>query len=336
MIAKKFFIYLLIILLTIYPASAGAGEVSLNRWVLNVTLDDNGLVEEVIQAEIENSGTLPLDGLSLVVPASGVKMMDDQFVSIPATGQVVEQQTVPGGIKIFINFNKSVEIGKKWNGRFGFIVENWARKEGSNYSIDIPVEAPQAIVSGKSIKMSVQADADIRSQVFLPKSVEVTYVKPEPFRILFQYDHMVPTWSPDKLHIGDTISIKGSSSNILTKIIETDEKIRSLSARIKEAKAQGKDVAEAETHLASATDYNTNQALASFWKKENSVALEYVGYANDELSQSEDSLSRAVQPKESTGTTGTPTNQKTPGFEAIFMISILLITFLLKRYAMFK
>ncbi|KCZ73354.1 hypothetical protein ANME2D_00420 [Candidatus Methanoperedens nitroreducens] len=326
MLARKLFIYSLIILLTIYPASAS--EVSLNKWVLNITLRDDGLVEAVIQAEIENSNSLSLDGFSFVVPGSKVDIIDDQFISIPATGQVIEQQVVPGGIRVTINFNKPIKAGEKWNGRFSLIVEGWAVKQNLDYSIDIPIEAPQAIVSGKSTEVSVPEDADIRGQVFLPKSVELISVEPEPFRKLFQYDRIVPTWSPEKLHVGDTIRIKGSFSDVLNKIVEVDERSRSLSDRIKEATAQGIDTSEAEKHLTNANDYNNNQALASFWKKEYSVALEYAGYADDELTRAESSLSVKGEVKE------TPqTSEKTPGFEAPVLVFILLIIFMIRTYA---
>lgn len=322
MAAKKCFIYFLIILLLTYPVSAA--DISLNRWVLNVTLHEDGVVEELIQAEIENGGSVPLDGFSFVVPASEVTVLFDQFISIPATGQVVEQQTVADGIKIIINFNNSVKAGQKWDGRFGIRVENWAVKEGSNYSIDIPVKAPQAIVSGKNIELTVPEDADIRSQVFLPKSYEVTYVTPNPFRILFQYDHMVPTWSPDKLRIGDTISIESSFSSSLKKIVETDEKSRELADRIKKAKSDGMDVSEAELHLSNAEAYNTVQALASFWKKEDTEVLRFVGYANDELKLAEDSLLSAGK-ADAEGTPEETANKTTPGFGAIFLMVVLFI-----------
>lgn len=327
MTAKKFFIYFLIILITAYPASAG--EVTLNRWVLNVTLNDDGLVEEGIQAEIENSGSLPLDGFSFVVPVSTVTIGKDDIVSIPATGQEVKQQVLANGIKIIINFNTPVEAGRKWNGRIGFKAEKWAVKEDSNYSIEIPVNAPQAIVSGKDTKMSIQADADIRSQVFLPKSIEVTSVKPEPFRVLFQYNHIVPTWSPDKLHIGDVIRVKGSFSSILNKIVETDEKSRELNARIKDARKQGIDVSTAEAHLKNAEDYNTNQALQSYWKRENEVALQYVGYANDELTKAEKSLS--ARGKTETPAAEATESQKTPGFGAAGFVFVLLFSVALQK-----
>ncbi len=327
MTKKTFFIYFLIILVTAYPASAG--DVSLNRWVLNVTLHDDGLVEEVIQVEIENAGSSPLDGFSFVVPASKVTISSDDIVSIPATGQEVKQQTVPDGVKININFNTPVEAGKKWNGRISLKAENWAVKEGSNYSIDIPIKAPQAIVAGKSIEMAVPSEAEIRSQVFLPKSVEVTSVKPQPFRILFQYDHMVPTWSPDKLHIGDTISIKSTYSSVLNKIVETDEKLRELKARIDKTEREGKDVLEAKAHLKNAEDYNTNQALQSFWKKDNAAALEFNGYANDELKLAESSLS--APGKTETPPAETAQSKKTPGFDAAGMILILLVSFVINR-----
>lgn len=202
MIAKKFFIYTLIILLTVYPASAG--EVTLNKWVLNVMLHEDGTVEEIIQTEIENGGSSSLDGFSFVVPALRVTMPNVSTFS--PTGQVVELQTVSGGTRIIINFNSSVKAGEKWDGRIDFNAENWAVKEGMNYSINIPVEAPQAIVSGKNSKM--------------------------------------------------------------------------LSDRIKDAKAQGRDVSEAELHLLSAEDYN-NQALDDFWEKKDATSA--LDAANNEM-----------------------------------------------------
>ncbi|MCZ7356727.1 MAG: hypothetical protein O8C66_12840 [Candidatus Methanoperedens sp.] len=328
MAAKNFFIYFLIMLLTVYPASAGG--VNLNRWVLNVTLQDSGLVEEVIQAEIENVGPSQLDGFSFEVPASGVRIIYDFDHTSSFTGQVVEQQTISGKTKITVNFNSSVEAGKKWDGRIGFTAENWVAKAGPDYSIDIPIEAPQAIVSGKNTAISVSPDADIRAQVFFPKGVEVTLATPQPFRILFQYGHMVPTWSPDKMHIGDKLSIKGSFSSSLNKIVETDDKIRSLSSRIKEAKNQGKNVSDAEIHLRNAEDYNTNMALAAFWEKREQDVLSNVGYANDEIKLAEDSLS-AMGSQESPQTTVTA-GKKSPGFEAPVLITMMaLYLFLRKR-----
>lgn len=327
MIAKKILIYFLILLITAYPVSAG--DVSLNRWVLNVTLQDDGLVEETIQAEIQNSGSLPLEGLSFMVPSSKVTIGNDDIVSIPATGQDVKQQTVQGGVKISINFNTPVEAGKKWNGRITFKAENWVVKEGSDYSIDIPVKAPQIIIAGKNIDISVPGEAEIRSQVFLPKSVEVTSVTPKPFRILFQYDHMVPTWSPDKLHIGDVIHVKGSFSSVLEKIIETDEKSRELNSQIKKAKAQGIDVSEADAHLKNAENYNTNQALQSFWKKDNTVALEYVGYANNELKLAENSLAAPAKTESTPEKTEEKKQTPLPGAEVLILI--LLVSFVIIR-----
>ncbi len=321
MASQKFFIYFLIMLITASPVSAAG--VSLNRWVLNVTMHDDGVVEEIIQAEFENSGTSPLEGFSFVVPASKVAIGKDNVLSIPAVGQEVRQQAAPEGMKISIDFNTPIEPGKKWNGRISLTAENWAVKEGMNYSIDIPVKAPKAIVGGNEIEMTLPPEPEIRSQVFLPKSVEVMSVKPQPFRILFQYDLMVPTWSPEKLRIGDTISIKGSFSTVLNKIVETDEKLRELAARIKGAKNQGVDVSEAEAHLKNAEEYNTNQALQSFWKNDNKVALEFIGYANDELKLAESGLSA---PK----TTGVQETAGKPasGVGAAGFVLILLISFL--------
>ncbi len=330
---RKIFICFLILLLIVYPAYAA--DVSLNRWVLNVTLHDDGLVEEVIQAEFNNTGSLPLDGFSFTLPVSEVTIDSNQStgVTVSAEGGMnfnapdVKQQIVSGKTNIIVSFDKPIDAGKKWSGRIGFKVKNWAVKKDSNYSIDIPIEAPAAIVSGKSTGVSVPQDADIRSQVFLPESVEVISVTPKPFRILFQNDLMVPTWSPDKLHIGDTISIKSSYSSVLNKIVETDKKWRELKARIDKTEKEGINVSVARSHLKFAEDYNTNQALQSYFKNDQATALEFNGYANNELRLAEEELSSGNVKV----TPGATESKKNPGFEASILVLILLITLVLRK-----
>ncbi|MFZ3059773.1 MAG: hypothetical protein WA102_08535 [Candidatus Methanoperedens sp.] len=329
MTTKKILVFFLILMLTASPVFAG--DVTLNRWVLNVTLAESGSVDEVIQTEIENGGSTPLEGFSFVIPASKVTITNDQIISIPATGQEVSQQTVPDGVKIIIKFNKPLEAGKKWNGRIGFTAENWAVKQGSDYSINIPIKAPQAIVAGKDTEISVSGDSEIRSQVFLPKGVTATSVEvkssaPKPYKKLLQFEHVVLTWF--QLNNGDVISIKGSFSDVLMKIVENDEKYRELSARVKKAKEQGLDVSEAQTHINNAEDYNNNQALQSFWKSDTKVALEYAGYANDELKLAEKSLS---SPEKTTLPAETAQGQKSPGFGIAGFIFVLLISRMVKR-----
>ena len=337
MTTPKILVYFLIMLLTVYPVSAA--QVALNRWVLNVTLHDDGAVEEVIQAEFDNSGSSPLEGFSFTSPVPGVEIEDNQSTGVTVSSEGgmdfnspnVKQQTVSGKTNIIVTFDKPVETGKKWNGRIGFKSEKWAVKQDSNYSIDIPVNSPQAVSSGKNADVSVPADADIRAQVFLPESVEVTSVTPAPFRILFQNDRMVPTWSPDKLHIGDIISIKSSYSSVLNKITGTDIRWRELKARINEAEKKGIDVSEAKTHLNNADDYNTKQALQSYWKKDYTAALESNAHANDELNLAENSLSGTVKKNpQITGTQPADTS-KTPGFGALAAALILTLAFLVIR-----
>ncbi len=319
----KYFIYLLLILTTAYPVSAA--DVSLNRWVLNITLHGDGKVEDIIQAEIDNAGSIPLDGFSFEVPASGVTVIYDFVHTSSFSGQTLEQQTTPGGTTLTVNFNSSVKPGDKWDGRIGFTALGWAVSEGSGFSIDIPIKAPQAVISGKEMPMSVPSNAEIRGQVFLPPAFEVTSVVPKPFRILFQFDHMVPTWSPDTLHSGDVIHIKSSFSGVLDKIVKTDEKWRELETQINKDKTQGIDVSAAEAHLRNAEDYNTNQALASYWKKDNKAALEFNRYANDELNLTEMSLS-AGSPQETAG------EKIALGFGAAGLILVLLIYLVVKKH----
>jgi len=314
---KKILVYFLILLLVADPASAG--EVSLTRWVLNVTLDESGIVEEVIQVEIQNAGSLPLDGISFIVPSSTVTMIYDFSHTFSSYGQTGQQQAVSGGTRVDLSFNQSVKPGDKWSGRIGYTAENMAVKVGSDYSLDLLVDAPQAIVSGKNVVLSITPDADIRAQVFLPRSYELTSVQPDPFRKLFQYGRMVPTWTPEKLHIGDTIRIKSSYSDVLAKIVNNDDRARKLKADIKDAKDAGKIVQDAETYLANGNE-NNNKAFASFGGKDYSVALQYAGYSKDELTKAENSLIG------STAKATPKATEKTPGFEAyIFGFALLLL-----------
>jgi hypothetical protein len=290
MMARKFFIYLLVMLIIVYPVSAAG--VTLNRWVLNVNILDDGTVEEIIQTEIENSGPSSVDGLSFDVPAS--RVTNPNISTFSSKGHKVELQTAQGAVTVIINFDSPLEVGEKWNGRIDFHAENWALKSGQDYSITIPVEAPQAIVSGQKTKMSIASEPDIRSQVFLPKSVMPASVEPSvdaesrkpSYNKLLQFGHVVLTWF--KLNIGDVIKVDGSYSSDLSKILDADEKLNLLSDRIRVASEQGKDVAEAEAHLSNARDYN-NKALEEFWKKGNVVAA--LDAANIEMKLIEDSLS---------------------------------------------
>lgn len=327
---KRFLAYLFIIMLTAFPASAGS--VSLNKWVLNVTVNDDGTVEELIQTEFENTGTSSLDGFSFVVPASRVVINPDNILSIPSTDNQVQQQAVPGGIKISIKFLTPVEAGKKWNGRFSLTAEKWAVREGMDYLINIPINAPKAMVGGSEVDFSIPADPEIRGQVFFPKAVNITSVEVKsidvkPYKKLMQFDHMVITWF--QLNIGDEITIKGSYSDILKQIIEADEKSRELKALIKKAKDEGRDVSEAEAHIKNADEYNNNQALQSFWVNNFNVVREYVGYANEELSLAEKSLSTAGEIKmtsaENVG------SKETPGFGGKILILIIMSSYMFFR-----
>ncbi len=317
----KLYIYLIIIvLLTIYPASAAG--VTLNRWVLNVKILENGTVEEIIQTEIENIGPSSLDGFIFNVPAPSVSTP----VILPffPSGEVAELKTAQGVTEITVKFNKPVEAGKKWNGRIEINVENWVLRSGQDYSINVPVEAPKAIVSGKKTEMSIAGDPEIRSQVSLPKAVAPASVEPSidpaskkpSYKKLLQFGNIVLTWF--KLNIGDVIKVKGSYSDDLSKILGTDEKIKALSDRIKNEKAQGNDVAEAENHLTNARDYS-NGALESFWKNEEVAAS--LDAANNEMSLAENSLLVRPLPAET---------KKNPGFEAPAMVLMLLITLIVK------
>ncbi len=328
----KILAFILILLIAVYPVSAD--DVSIDKLALNITLGENGLVEVVMQTEIHNTGTSALDGYSFTVPfsaaidkeqSSGVTVNDDGNMNFNAPDAKV--QSAPGGTNIIVSFDKPVEPGKKWDGRIGYTTENMVTKDNSVYSLAFTVDAPKAIVSGKSVTTPVTADADIRAQVFLPKSYELTSVQPEPFRKLFQYGRMVPTWTPQKLHIGDTILIKTSYSDVLAKIVDNDDRARKLKAMIRDINAQGKSVPEAENYLATANE-NNNKAIASFGGRDYSVASQYAGYAKEDITKAENSLSGGPAKE----TPETP--EKTPGFEAYILGSVLIIIFLIKKKRM--
>src|SRR5659263_112098 len=103
MTMNKIFVYLFIIMLTAFPASAG--DATLNRWVLNVTMNEDGIVDELIQVEIANAGSSSIDGFSFVIPASSITVLYDFDHTFSSKGQVVEQLKVRDGIKLIVNFN---------------------------------------------------------------------------------------------------------------------------------------------------------------------------------------------------------------------------------------
>jgi hypothetical protein len=327
---KKILLYFIIVLLMAFPVSAG--EVMLNKWVLYVTIDDDGKIEETIHTEFENTGTTSFDGFSFVVPASKVVISSDDVSSIPSTGIEVKQQTIPGGIKVSIGFSKPVEAGNKWNGRFSFTADKWALKENLDYSVKIIVEAPKAIVMGKEVDFSIPYNPEITSQIFLPKNVNVTSVEiiskiKRSYKKLLQFDHVVITLF--QIDIGDQITVRGSFSEVLKQIIDTDEKSREIKAMIKKAKDNGQDITEAEEHLENADEYNNNQALQSFWVNDFEVVKEYVGYANKELILAQKSLSATeetkVIPKE------TEEMNNTPGFGAGILILMIISSCMVLR-----
>jgi hypothetical protein len=198
-----------------------------------------------------------------------------------------------------------------------------------NYSIDILLKAPKAIVGGNEIEMILPTEPEIRSQVFLPKSVEVTSVlqtpQQKPYKKLLQNNLIVITWFTGNLHVGDVIKIEGSYSDSLNKIILTGERMNTISVRIAEAKKKGMDVLESEAHIKNAADY-LNQAEISFWKKENTVVLEYAGYANDELKLAENSLAAPAKTETNTGE-----SKQTPLPGADGLILMLLVSFVIIR-----
>jgi hypothetical protein len=319
-------------MLTAFPASAG--DATLNRWILNITVNEDGIVDDLIQVEIANAGSSPIDGFSFVVPASQVTVISDFDHTYSSKGQVVEQLKVQTGIKLIVNFDSPLNSGETWNGRIGFKAENFAKRSGNDYTIDLPLNGPQVIASGKTADMKISPDVDLRGQVFLPKGIEVISATPKPFRILFQNSLMVPTWTSMNIHFTDTINLKGSVSDILKKIADVDERSKALSKRIKEANKTGLDVGEAQMHLKNAEDFNTNNAnsaLSSFWTKDDKSALEFIGYAQNELDLAENSFSSAGKTQIKPTETVTSTSEKSPAPGAAYLILILISSFMVLR-----
>ena len=320
-------------MLTAFPASAG--DATLNRWVLNITLNEDGIVDELIQVEIGNAGSSPIDGFSFVVPASQVTVVYDFDHTYSSKGEVVvEQLKVQNGIKLTVNFNPSLNSGETWNGRIGFRAENFAKRSGNDFTIELPLNGPQVIASGKAADMKISSDVDLRSQIFLPKGIEVISATPKPFRILFQNSLMVPTWTSMNIHFMDTIILKGSFSDILKKIADMDERSKTLSKRIKEAKTKGLDVGEAEMHLKNAEDFNTNNAnsaLSSFWTKDDKSALEFIGYAENELELAENSFLSSGKTQVKPTETVIITPEKSPGPGMAYLILIIISSFMVLR-----
>lgn len=335
MVRNNIFAYFLIVLVLASPASA-AGEASLNKWVMNVTLQEDGSVEEIIQVEIDNAGSSSIDGLAFLIPASTVSISNDQVTGMGHSGgQVVEQQPVTGGSKITIRFNTPLQPGEKWNGRITLSAIGWATKDAANYDINIPIKAPQIIISNKENKISIPTGAEIRMQVFFPKAIEIKSVvqtpQQRPYKKLFQFNLEVITWFTDNLQIDDTIKIQGTFSEVLNKIVETNERSAAVSASIKKAEGLGTDVSDAEAHLKNANEY-LNTALGSFWKGDSNNALQYIEYASDELKQADGSLLAPAETEDQTPvSTKTAEAKKNPGFEALAAIIAFGLIFVFMR-----
>jgi hypothetical protein len=332
MTANKIFACLFIVILTAFPVFAS--DATINRWVLDVTLNEDGNVDELIQTNIENTGYLPIDGFSFIVPATQVTILYDFDHTFSSKGQVVEQTRVLNGIKLTVNFNSSLNSGEIWGGRIGFKAENFAKKSGDSYIIDIPLNAPQVVMSGKSEDMNLSPDIDLRCQIFLPKGVEATSTIPKPFRLLFQNSLVVPTWTSANIHFGDTINLKGSFSNTLKKIADVNERSNALSKRIKEANTSGYDVRVAQIHLKNAESFDTNSldsAWSYFLTKDNDAAIELAGRAENELNLTESSLPSPgetnIKPTEMVVTT--PKKSAGPGIP--FLIFIIMSSFMFLR-----
>lgn len=331
MIANKIFVCLFIAILTAFPVLAN--DTTINRWVLDVALNEDGNVDEVIQANIENTGYIPIDGFSFVVPATQVTVLYDFGHTFSSKGQTVEQTEVLNGIKLTVNFNSSLDSGETWEGRIGFNAENFAKRSGDNYAIDIPLNAPQAIISGKSEDMKISPDIDLRCQIFLPKGVEATSTTPKPFRFLFQNSLVVPTWTTANIHFGDIINLKGTFSNTLKKIADVNNRSNALSKRIKEANASGIDTRDAQIHLKNAENFNTNNlnsAWSRFLRNEDETALELVGQAEYELNLTENSLpSGVINIRPTEIVVETPKKSPVPGIS--YLIPAIMISFMILR-----
>ena len=73
-----------------------------------------------------------------------------------------------------MNFNTSIKTGETWNGRIAFKAEEFCQeRRPMDYSIEIPVDMPQAIISGKNADIGILTRiAEIRSQVFFQKELK--------------------------------------------------------------------------------------------------------------------------------------------------------------------
>ena len=329
---NKIFVYIFIIMLTAFPASAG--DVTLNRWVLNITVNEDGIVDELIQVEIGNAGSSPMDGFSFVVPASKVTVISDFDHTYSSKGQVVEQLKVQDGIKLIVNFDAPLNSGETWNGRIGFKAENFAKRSGNDYTIEFPLNGPQVIASGKATDMKISPDVDLRGQVFLPKGVKVISSTPKPFKTLFQNSLIVTTWTSMNIHFTDIINLKGSFSDTLKKIADVDERSKALSKRIKEVKKNGLDVGEAEVHLKNAEEFNINSrnsAYVLFLNNDEKSALESFVSAQTELDLAEKSFSSSGKTQIIPTETVVSTSEQSPGPGAAYLILILISSFMVLR-----
>jgi hypothetical protein len=284
-------VWLIMASFLLFAPLASAADVTVEHWAYTIKVLDNGSADIIIQASI-TPNTKPMSGLSIEVPSSKVKLLYDFEHTASFTGFTEEQKSLGDATQITLNFNNSVEVGKSWNGRFGFLAEGVAEKTDDSCVLSYTIKKPRVHTPSGDATVELTEDA-LQVKTLLPESYDIEKVTPKPFRTIFQYEHVSSTWRSEDIHDGDTINIHAKYSETLQLIVSLDRQIAQAEERINAAEAEGVNVAVAREHLAKAEEYVTAQALGEYYKGDLQGAQEFIDAARQELSMAEQALETA-------------------------------------------
>ncbi|HID27631.1 MAG TPA: hypothetical protein EYP22_07435 [Methanosarcinales archaeon] len=300
---KKYILLIILLMFFLFPASA----VSV-RWSPYITIHDNGSVEGLIQVEIANIES-PVEGFSIFVPSTEVTILSDFLHSASFTGLSIEKVLTSNGTNLIVHFNRSAD--KTWNGRIGYLAKNMVQKTGRNYIFITTLKSPKILTTKGSEK---PVSEEIKMQIFLPKSIMLDSATPTPWQVLYQFEHIVPTWI--SLSSGDTIQIRGSYSETLHKIVIASEEIKSLEEEIKHAEVEGHNLEIAKQYLQNADDYNNKLAVSEFLNGKISNADMYAQNALDAIAHAKNYLNAS---------SSSTSNAKSPMFSGLLTLIIIVI-----------
>lgn len=299
-----------------------AADVTIEQWATTLSLQENGSADIIIQAGI-TPNTAPMTALSIEVPSEDITLLYDFEHTTSFLGFTATKKVKDGGTEVTLHFNQSIEPGKTWNGRIGFLARGVAERTTSDYTLDYPLKPPVVTTTSGAATVRVEEDA-LRVQSMLPEGYDIVNITPRPFRNIFQDNHISSAWTSRDIKMGDTLHITAEYSELLAQIVEVNKQIAQMKTRVKAAGRQGVNVTAAEEHITLAEEYITAQALVEYYKGKVKEAEEFISAAQQELTLAEQAL--ATTP-EATSTAEAPVSEKkqTPSVGVITVMAVLAL-----------